>query len=490
MNPAPVPVFGQRYQTLPEVCFRRVAPTPLPDPYWVVQNHALAAELGLDLTQDSALDWLALFAGNTLLPKMQPLAARYSGHQFGFYVPQLGDGRALLLGDLPWGEGGRAEVQLKGAGLTPFSRMGDGRAVLRSSVREYLCSEAMAGLGIATTRALCLVGSPFAVLREQLETAAVLTRVAPSFVRFGSFEVLAHSGQTEALQQLADFVIQHHYPACLLADNPYAALFATVAERTAELIAAWQAVGFCHGVMNSDNMSILGLTLDYGPFGFLDGFDAAHICNHSDHAGRYAYNQQPRVAQWNLQCLGSALLPLVPEAELLQTLDQFPAVYEAAWLARMRAKLGLVQPEAEDAGLIEALLLALHAEHVDFTRFFRGLCALPQSADARLPVSLLGLFSEESACHSWLRAYRARLAAENSQDAPRHLAMRQVNPKYILRNYLAENAIAALRDQQDFSQIAQLSRCLAQPFDEQAEFEAYAALPPAWASELSLSCSS
>lgn len=307
MKPSFAFTFGRRFQSLPAACYRPVRPTPLPDPYWVAINHDLAQQLGMTLADGAGDSVRDLLCGNHCPPGCQPLAARYAGHQFGVYVPQLGDGRAVLLGDLPWLDG-RAEIQLKGAGPTPFSRGGDGRAVLRSSVREYLASEAMHGLGIATTRALCLIGSDAPVWREQPETAAVLTRVAPSFIRFGSFEVLCHQGQLRELTELADFVIRHWFAACRDAEAPYAALFAEVARRTAELLAQWQAAGFCHGVMNSDNMSILGLTLDYGPFAFLDGFDAGYVCNHSDPAGRYAFKQQPRVAQWNLQCLGLSLI--------------------------------------------------------------------------------------------------------------------------------------------------------------------------------------
>lgn len=486
MNPVPFPPLGRRFQSLPPPFYRTVHPTPLPAPYWVARNHELACALGLTLDANDA-DCLALLAGNREPEAGAPLAALYAGHQFGVWVPQLGDGRALLLGDLPYAGGGRMELQLKGAGQTPFSRMGDGRAVLRSSIREYLCSEAMHGLGIPTTRALCLVGSDETVWREQAETAAVLTRVAPSFIRFGSFEAFYHRGQHEAVRQLADFVLQHHFPDCLPAEHPYAALFAEVCRRTAATVAAWQSVGFCHGVMNSDNMSILGLTLDYGPFGFLDAFDAGHVCNHSDHGGRYAYNQQPRVAHWNLHCLASALLPLVDEAELLVELEAFPEVFGAAWLARWRARLGLVEARADDEGLIQALLLLLQAQAVDLTIFFRLLSRLGRQDG---PDALSALFAEPEDWFAWRARYLARLDAEGSVDMRRQTAMLAVNPKYILRNHLAETAIAHARDAHDFSEVERLQRCLMHPFDEQPEFEAYAAPPPAWAREISLSCSS
>ncbi|BEV70567.1 MULTISPECIES: YdiU family protein [unclassified Paludibacterium] len=482
--PISFPRFGQRFRSLPAVCYRQVAPTPLPQPYWIARNAALAAELGLP--DDLLASQLLLFAGSAVADGEQPLAALYAGHQFGVYVPQLGDGRALLLGDLPHADG-VMELQLKGAGQTPFSRMGDGRAVLRSSIREYLCSEAMHGLGIPTTRALCLAGSDETVWRESAETAAVVTRVAPSFIRFGSFEVFYHRGQHDVVRALADHVLQHHYPQCLAADQPYAALFAEISRRTAQMVAAWQAVGFCHGVMNSDNMSILGLTLDYGPFGFLDAFDAGHICNHSDHGGRYAYNEQPRVAHWNLSCLASALLPLVSEADLLAVLEDFPGVFRQAWLSRWRAKLGFVSAQDDDESLLQALLLLLQAQAVDFTVFFRRLSRLSLQGEDD---ALTALFAEPADWLAWLARYRARLQAEGSVDAVRHPAMLAVNPKYILRNYLAEQAIARARDARDYSEIARLQQCLMHPFDEQPEFEAYAALPPSWAAEICLSCSS
>lgn len=478
--------FGQRFQALPAACFRQVNPSPLPDPCWVAVNHDLARQLGIAIQATDEDPALQLFAGNRMLPGMTPLAARYSGHQFGVYVPQLGDGRALLLGDLPWGDE-RAELQLKGAGKTPFSRMGDGRAVLRSSIREYLCSEAMYGLGIPTTRALCLIGSSEPVWRETRENAAVVTRVAQSFIRFGSFEVLYHQRQHEELRSLADFVIQHHYPACREAEQPYAALFCAVAQRTARLIAQWQSVGFCHGVMNSDNMSILGLTLDYGPFGFLDGFNVAHICNHSDDAGRYAYNQQPLVGQWNLQCLACALLPLVSEEVLVRMLADYRGQFESAWLELMRAKLGLVEEGAADAELITDLLQALHDNRADFTLFFRGLSELSASDPAD---RLAWLFTDTTRWFDWCVRYRQRLLAENRPDSARRQAMLRVNPKYILRNYLAEAAIALARDEHDFSEVERLAQCLSRPFDDQPAFAAYAALPPASAQDICLSCSS
>ncbi|MEO6623574.1 MAG: protein adenylyltransferase SelO, partial [Burkholderiaceae bacterium] len=357
--------------------FTRLQPTPLPAPYWVDGNPVLARELGLDAWMASA-QALDVLSGNTVPAGTEPLASVYSGHQFGQWAGQLGDGRAILLGELQIPDGSTREIQLKGAGLTPYSRMGDGRAVLRSSIREFLCSEAMHGLGIPTTRALALTGSDAPVRREEIETAAVVTRVAPSFLRFGHFEHFSYSGQTDQLKLLADYVIDHFYPACrsteLFSGNSYAALLEAVSERTAHLLAQWQAVGFCHGVMNTDNMSILGLTIDYGPFQFLDAFIPNHICNHSDEQGRYAYNKQPNVAYWNLFCLGQALLPLIGDQELaLAALESYKTAFPRELEARMRAKMGFTDAQAGDRELIEQMLKLLAKDRVDYTIFWRRL---------------------------------------------------------------------------------------------------------------------
>ncbi len=478
-----------RFAGLPAIFYRATAPTALHSPRLVMANAALARELGLDAAHLSTPDNLALFCGNALPGHGLPLATRYGGHQFGVWAGQLGDGRALLLGERACPNGQRVEVQLKGAGVTPFSRMGDGRAVLRSSIREYLASEAMHALGIPTTRALLLATSDDAVYRERPETAAVLTRVAPSFIRFGHFELLYHQGQHDEIRQLADFVIDQYLPACRDAAQPYQALFAEVVARTASLLAQWQAVGFCHGVMNSDNMSILGLTLDYGPFGFIDGLNLGHICNHSDHSGRYAYQQQPQIALWNLYCLASSFLPLVAEPELRSELDRYDGLYQTAYLACFRAKLGLATECQEDAALIASLLHTLHAYHTDFTLFFRTLAAFdPRAVSA--PVAVLDLLVDREAGLNWLARYRTRLMQETRPQAARQLAMQAVNPVYVLRNHLAEQAIRLACDAGDYREIARLARCLAMPFSEQAEFASYAALPPEWAAALAVSCSS
>ncbi len=462
-------------------------PTPLPDPHWVGHSHAVARELGLGDAWMQSIEALQAFTGNAVLPGMRPLASVYSGHQFGHWAGQLGDGRAILLGELP-GPQGPLEIQLKGAGLTPYSRMGDGRAVLRSSIREFLCSEAMHALGIPTSRALCITGSPGLVRREEIETAAVVTRVAPSFIRFGHFEHFSHSGQHAQLRTLADFVIDHFYPACRQAPgNPYAALLEAVSARTAEMVAQWQAVGFCHGVMNTDNMSILGLTIDYGPFQFLDAFIPGHICNHSDTGGRYAYNRQPNIAYWNLFALGQALLPLMDEQQqALDALEPYKALMPAALQRRMNDKLGLVRVQDGDADLTEALMKLLAADAVDFTIFWRRL-SHAVSGDLE-PVR--DLFLQREAFDAWATRWKERLQAQPGFDAAATRAqMLRTNPHVVLRNHLGEMAIQRAKEG-DFSEVARLQNALEHPFEEVAGQEDLAAFPPAWASQIEISCSS
>ncbi|MET0520216.1 MAG: protein adenylyltransferase SelO [Burkholderiaceae bacterium] len=482
--------WPNRFAGLGPEFFTELNAAGMPAPLWVAQSPACAALLGWPADWAERPDWNALqvLSGNAVWPGMRPLASVYSGHQFGVWAGQLGDGRALLLGELDT-PAGPLELQLKGAGLTPYSRMGDGRAVLRSSIREFLCSEAMAALGIPTTRALAITGSALPVRRETLETAAVLTRVAPSFLRFGHFEHFAHSGQPAALRRLADFFIASQAPECLDAENPYVALLARVARQTGELLAGWQAVGFCHGVMNTDNMSMLGLTIDYGPFGFLDRFDPGHVCNHSDHQGRYAYARQPNVAFWNLHALAQAMLPLMDgpaEAageQLLDALEIYKAVFPAALMARMRAKLGLRQAREDDQALVDDWLKLLAAGGADFTIAHRRLARFDSAPDA-----LRDLFLDRPAFDAWAQRYRERLAAEASVDAQRRAAMLAVNPAVVLRNHLAEGAIRAAQGG-DFGETQRLLAVLQRPFDEPA-LASDADFPPDWAQSLEVSCSS
>jgi len=477
------PTLQPGFHALGTDFFSPIQPTPLSDAYLAAWNPVLAAELGLPDELEHIEATRDILAGNAMPTSPPAITTVYSGHQFGVWAGQLGDGRAILLGEL-----NRHEIQLKGAGRTPYSRRGDGRAVLRSSIREYLCSEAMHGLGIPTTRALALVTSSEEVYREEVETAAVVTRVAPSFLRFGHFEHFFYAGNHVQLQQLADYAIQRYFPDCSGATNPYQALLDTVITRTAKLIAAWQAVGFCHGVMNSDNMSLLGLTIDYGPYGFLDGFDANHICNHSDHHGRYSYANQPEIGLFNLQCLAQALLPLLDRDAAIAALNGYQAQFETAHMARFREKLGLNTSVEADESLLNALLDLMQSSRTDWTIFWRRLCDFDSRPEAP-NAPLRDLFLDRTAFDAWAAGYQARLQREASVDSARQTQMRRINPKYILRNHLAEQAIRAAHAG-DFSEIETLHHLLARPYDEQPEFAAYAGFPPDWANTLSVSCSS
>ena len=490
-NTAPALEWTNRFHRLGTAFFTELAPQPMPPPHWVARSDACARELGLPndwWTEANGGNALQVFSGNALWSGMRPLASVYSGHQFGVWAGQLGDGRALWLGELDT-PAGPMELQLKGAGKTPYSRMGDGRAVLRSSIREFLCSEAMHALGIPTTRALCITGSSLPVRREEMETASVVTRAAPSFIRFGHFEHFANAGNAADLKQLADFVIAHHYPACGDSPTPYVALLQAVGVRTAELMAQWQAVGFCHGVMNTDNMSILGLTIDYGPFGFLDQFDPGHICNHTDQQGRYAFARQPGVAFWNLHALAQALLPLIGDSdEAIAALEPYKTAYPAAFVPRMRAKLGLTTAHAADHDLIDGLLKLMAQDKTDHTIAFRRLASF-DTAPGALNSTVRDLFIDREAFDVWAVGYRERLIAEASVDSERAQAMNRVNPKYVLRNHLVEVAIQQARTG-DFSEVQRLLELLQRPFDEQPEHSAYADFPPDWAQHIEVSCSS
>ncbi len=483
--------LANRFAELPPAFHTRLRATPLPSPYLVCASESAAELIGLDPAEFDNPAFVDVFSGNAELPQSQPLAAVYSGHQFGVWAGQLGDGRAILIGEAPASReaDGAIELQLKGAGRTPYSRMGDGRAVLRSSIREFLCSEAMAALGIPTTRALCVIGSDQRVMRETPETTAVVTRMSPNFVRFGSFEHWFYNDRPAELRTLADYVIGRSYPALQEADHPYHALLQEVTRRTAELVAQWQAVGFMHGVLNTDNMSILGQTLDYGPFGFMEAYDPAHICNHTDQQGRYSFRLQPRIGEWNCYALGQALLPLIGEVEAV---EDALSVYQPAFAARMsalwHAKLGLASVQEQDDALIEKLLGLLAANRTDFPLFFRRLSGLicdDPAADA----PLRDLFIDRSAFDAWSVEYRLRLRAEASIDAVRKRAMDRVNPKFVLRNYLAQVAIERAQ-QKDFSEVKRLLQLLQKPYDEQPGNEAYAGLPPGWAAGIEVSCSS
>lgn len=486
---APALRWVNSFAALDPAFFTRLAPTPLPQPYWVGRSNRVAQLLGFSDDWMRSHQALAAWTGNTQMPGSQPLASVYSGHQFGQWAGQLGDGRALLLGEIVLPDGSSRELQLKGAGLTPYSRMGDGRAVLRSSVREFLCSQAMAGLGIPTTLALCVTGSDAPIRRETMETAAVVTRVAPSFLRFGHFEHFSYSGDHDRLRELADYTIDRFYPECRAAAGAqgqvYAALLQAVSERTAALIAQWQAVGFCHGVMNTDNMSMLGLTIDYGPFQFLDAFDPGHICNHSDNQGRYAYNRQPNIAYWNLFCLGQALLPLMGEQEqALQALESYKSVFPLALQQRFRAKLGLTGADVQDLPLIEDILKLLAADKVDFTIFWR---ALSEGVAGKATAPVRDLFLDREAFDQWQERHEQRLRQQDRVEAGRTMLL--TNPRFVLRNHLGEQAIRSAK-LKDFSEVSRLLQLLENPFDEHPGQGDYAGFPPDWAAGIEISCSS
>ena len=491
---APPPAPARRFSQLGAPYVRPVAARPLPQPALLHVNRALATELGFDEGFVDGPDFLARMAGNAPWPGFSSAASVYAGHQFGVFVPQLGDGRALLIAEIEDRRGRPQELQLKGAGPTPYSRHADGRAVLRSSIREYLCSEAMHALGIPTTRALALVGSPEPVRRETVETAAVVCRVAPSFLRFGHFEFWYYQRDFERLRPLADHLIATHFPGFAERGDRYAAWAEEIVARTARLMAQWQSVGFCHGVMNTDNFSALGLTIDYGPYGFLDAFASGHVCNHSDESGRYAWDKQPLIGHWNVVKLVQALLPLLggtPEEAMAVAqpiVDRYPALYGEAMTRRWADKLGLGESREGDTALIDRWLHLLERSGADFTRSFRHLSRVRTDTDEPAH-GLRDEIADLAGVDAWIVDYRARLRADHGDDAERAARMNAVNPKYVLRNHLAQRAIERA-EAGDYTEVATLFELLQRPFDEQPAFEPYAAEPPAEARHIEVSCSS
>ncbi len=469
---------------------QRLDPTPLPEPYLIAFNPDVAPLLGLAASEAARPEFVRLAAGSARFRGAEPFAALYAGHQFGSFVPQLGDGRAITLGEFENAEGGRFEWQLKGAGVTAFSRFGDGRAVLRSTIREYLASEALAALGIPTTRALAIAGSDAPVFREKVETAAVLSRIAPSHVRFGSFEAFHYRGKLEAVAQLADYTIARFYPEAgsLAREERYAHFLRSVVERTARLFADWQAAGFAHGVLNTDNMSILGLTLDYGPYGFLDEYDPEFICNHSDTMGRYSFERQATIGLWNCHALAAALSSLVSPDRTQAALAAYEPAFRGRLLELLRLKFGLATAREEDADLLAAGLDVLAGGRVDYTLFFRRLAGLGRESGAA-DDTLAELFPNRDAWYAWQMRYRDRLAQEPRADEARRRAMLAVNPKYVLRNHLAQ-AVIEKAEARDYSELERFHAILRAPFDEQPEHESYSLPPPASAKRVEVSCSS
>jgi uncharacterized protein YdiU (UPF0061 family) len=476
------PVFETGYQRLPDRFFARVRPTPVAAPRLIRVNAALAAELGLDPEWLAGDEGVQMLAGNRLPESADPVATAYAGHQFGGFVPQLGDGRAILLGEVAGRDGVRREVQLKGPGPTPFSRRGDGRAALGPVLREYVLSEAMAAMGIPTTRALAAVTTGEPVARETMLPGAIIARVATSHVRVGTFQYFAAREDVEGVRTLADWVIGRHYPDAAGAERPYRALLDGVVRAQAELIARWLCVGFIHGVMNTDNMAVSGETIDYGPCAFLDEYNPEAVFSSIDSYGRYAYFRQPTLALWNLTRLAECLLPLLADddeaaaADATASLDAFAPAFEAAYRGGLRRKLGLFTEREGDAELAQALLAAMAANLADFTLTFRRLCdaAAGEEGDA----AVRALFSDPSAFDEWAVRWRLRLAEEGGDPAGRRAAMRAANPAFIPRNHRVEAVIRAATDRGDFAPFEELVAVLSRPFDDQPGSERYQE-PPA-----------
>ena len=483
----PIPPLHNRFAELDAKLYSPTQASTIGAPSWVIRNHALANQLGIDLTINNGEPFLSAFSGGAPLPNSRPLAMVYAGHQFGHYVNQLGDGRGLLLGEIDTPQGS-FDLHLKGAGPTPYSRMGDGRAVLRSSIREYLCGEAMTALGIASTRSLCITTGEQTVWREKEESAAMLVRVARSHIRFGSFEFFHYTEQPELVKKLADFCIEQYFPEAAerSGSGRYALFLSQVVEKTAHMIAQWQSVGFAHGVMNTDNMSILGETFDYGPFGFLDDYNEGFVCNHSDNSGRYAFNAQPGVALWNLNALAQALSSLIDETQIKAALAHYRPSLIGHYSSLMRSKLGLQNTDDNDQRLVSELLELMQASAADFTNTFRQLGSVSIN-DRQHP--LRDTFVDRESFDAWLVKYQQRLKSEGINENERQQAMAKVNPKFVLRNYLAQQAIDKA-EVGDYKELEQLAEILSKPFDEQPEFEDYAKMPPDWGKRISVSCSS
>ncbi|MBB4568323.1 protein adenylyltransferase SelO [Rhizobium leucaenae] len=475
----PIP-FDNSYARLPPQFFVQQAPTPVAAPRLVKFNRALSGDLGLDadaLERDGA----AIFSGNTLLPGSQPIAMAYAGHQFGGFVPQLGDGRAILLGEVVDRNGKRRDIQLKGAGPTRFSRRGDGRAALGPVLREYIVSEAMHALDIPTTRALAAVTTGERVYREDVLPGAVFTRVAASHIRVGTFQFFAARSDTDSLRILADYVIHRHYPEIKDRKNRYLALLEAVSERQAALIARWLHVGFIHGVMNTDNMTISGETIDYGPCAFMDNYNPATVFSSIDQQGRYAYANQPGIGQWNIARLGETLLSLIdPSVDAAvdlanAVLKAYGERFQTPWLAGMRAKIGLATEEDGDLDLIQALLALMQQQEADFTLTFRRLAALAESEDKEM--AFAASFKDPESTETWLARWRERLSRDPQAPTERARAMRSVNPAFIPRNHRIEQAIEAAVKEEDFSLFEALLAVLAKPYQDQPAFAPYAEPP-------------
>ena len=474
--------FDNSYSRLPGHFYARLDPTPVAAPQMVRVNAALAASLGLDYGELVSAEGVEILAGNRVPDGAAPLALAYAGHQFGNFVPQLGDGRAVLLGEVIGRDGARRDVQLKGSGPTPYSRRGDGRAALGPVLREYIVSEAMAALGVPTTRALAAVMTGEAVRRETMLPGAVLTRIAASHMRVGTFQYFAARGDTAAVRELADYAISRHYPEAAQAANPYRAFLTGVVARQAELVARWLLIGFIHGVMNTDNTSISGETIDYGPCAFLDAYDPGKVFSSIDQAGRYAYANQPRIAAWNVTRLAETLLPLLDDQEdaamaaAEEALAGFGPVFEAAYFGGLRRKIGLLTEQSGDKALTQDLLQRMAENQADFTLTFRRLC--DAAAGPEGDAAIRELFADGAAYDAWAERWRMRLHDEPAGLPASAAAMRAVNPAFIPRNHLVEEALNAAIAGNDFGPFEQLLDVLSRPFDDNPEFARFAAPPP------------
>ena len=473
-----IPIKPHAYAELPQDFYNLQNWQGFDNPLLVIENAKLKQELGLENIEKQKL--LDIFNGLLSIKNLKPLSMAYSGHQFGQYVEQLGDGRGLLLGKVDSSEG-LVDIHLKGAGKTPYSRFGDGRAVLRSVIREYLCGEAMHALSIPTSRALMIIGSDEMVIREKSETAAMLARTAKTHIRFGNFEYFHYNNKPEYVKVLADFCIEN-YPAYFSrSKNKYEEFFRSVVEQTACMIALWQACGFSHGVMNTDNMSILGETFDYGPYGFMEDYLPSYVCNHSDHQGRYAFKNQPYIGLWNCSALGHALSSLISEETQGEILKTYELIFQNKLAELYRKKLGLTKSHNEDAQLIQGLLDIMESEKLDYTNTFRNL------SQAVTSVKTNELNSNVSM--SWIKSYQERHNKESIPIAKKILLMNANNPKYILRNYMAQEVIEAA-ESSDFSALETLIEVITSPYDELEQYEHFANRSPDWAKNLEISCSS
>ena len=476
--------FDNSFVTLSDRFYSRQAPTPVANPQIIKLNDALVEQLGLDAGYLHSSQGIAVLAGNHLPDGANPIAMAYAGHQFGHWVPQLGDGRAVLLGEVVDKDGQRFDLQLKGAGPTPYSRNGDGRAAIGPVIREYIVSEAMAALGVPTTRALSAVTTGEAVYRESALPGAVLTRVASSHIRVGTFQYFAARKDNDAIQQLTNYVIQRHYPDCAQAQSPALALLEAVIQQQANLVAQWQSIGFIHGVMNTDNASVAGITIDYGPCAFMDTYNPETVFSSIDHAARYAYQNQPGIAQWNMANFAQCLLPLINDDEqkalsaAQQAIDDFPAHYEKVYLHIFRKKLGLANEQENDAALVTDLLNAMAAQQADFTNTFRALCNIcPGNANTEQNnASFFDQFANDTAARDWLADWQHRLVNESAQPADSVALMKASNPAYIPRNHKVEAALAAAQ-QHDYNPTHELVEVLSAPYLLQEKYADYTTPP-------------